>query len=122
MLKRYPSKKSFTYKIYAGTSKAAHKVFKLRGASSTRQFSLLQNLQFFAWEIMADSVRLQLGMHLRLGILQYNFYFPLYLLGLDFVSTVRLLPILKGLQNAISQIFVASTPETHFYIVILICG
>ena len=48
MRKRYLSKKSFTYKIYAGTSKAAHKVFQQRGASSIKEFSLLHNLQFFA--------------------------------------------------------------------------
>ena len=34
MRKRYLSKKSFTYEIYALTSKAAHKVFQQRGASS----------------------------------------------------------------------------------------
>ena len=38
MGKRYLSKKSFTYEIYAGTAKAAHKVFKERGASSIREF------------------------------------------------------------------------------------
>ena len=38
MGKRYLSKKSFTYKIYAGTSKAAHKVFQQKGASYTREF------------------------------------------------------------------------------------
>ena len=38
MRKRYLSKKSFTYKIYAGTSKAALKVFQQRGASSIREF------------------------------------------------------------------------------------
>ena len=48
MGKRYLSKKSFTYEVYAGTSKAAHKVFQQRGASSIREFLLLQNLQFFA--------------------------------------------------------------------------
>ena len=48
MGKRYLSKKSFAYEIYAGTSKDAHKVFQQRGASSTGEFSLLQNLQFFA--------------------------------------------------------------------------
>ena len=35
------SKKSFSYKIYAGTSKVAHKVFQQRGAPSIREFSLL---------------------------------------------------------------------------------
>ena len=44
----YHSKKSFSYEIYAGTSKAAHKVFQQRGASSIREFSLLHNSQFFA--------------------------------------------------------------------------
>ena len=34
--KRYLSKKSFTHKIYAGTSKAAHKVFQPRSVSSIR--------------------------------------------------------------------------------------
>ena len=48
MRKRYLSKKSFTYEIYAGTSKAAHKVFQQSGASSIREFSLLHNLQLFA--------------------------------------------------------------------------
>ena len=46
MRKRYLSKKSFTYEIYAGISKAAHKVFQQGGASSIRDFSLLHNLQF----------------------------------------------------------------------------
>ena len=58
----YLSKKPFTYEIYAGTSKAAHKVFQQTGTSSIREFSLLHNLQFFARKIMAeDWVRLQLG-------------------------------------------------------------
>ena len=48
MTKHYRSKKSFSYEIYAGTSKAAHKVFQQRGASSIRDFSILHNLQFFA--------------------------------------------------------------------------
>ena len=48
MRKRYLSKKSFTYKIYGRTSKAAHKVFQQRGVSSIREFSLFHNLQFFA--------------------------------------------------------------------------
>ena len=48
MRKCYDSKKSFSYKIYAGTSKAAHKVLQQRGASSIREFSPLHNLQFFA--------------------------------------------------------------------------
>ena len=48
MRKHYRSKKSFSYEIYAGTSKAAHKVFQQRGASSIREFSVLHNLQFFA--------------------------------------------------------------------------
>ena len=34
--KHYLSKKSFTYETCAGTSKAAHKVFQQRGASSIR--------------------------------------------------------------------------------------
>ena len=51
MRKRYLSKKSFTYEIYAGTSKAAHKVFQQRDASSIGKFSLLHNLQFFAWKL-----------------------------------------------------------------------
>ena len=38
MRKRYLSMKSFTHEIYAGTSKASHKVFKQRGASSIRGF------------------------------------------------------------------------------------
>ena len=48
MRKHYHSKKSFSYEIYAGTSKAAHEVFQQRGASSIREFSVLHNLQFFA--------------------------------------------------------------------------
>ena len=51
MRKCYLSKKSCTYEIYAGTSKAAHKVFQQRGTSSIREFSLLHNLQFFAWKL-----------------------------------------------------------------------
>ena len=54
------SKKSFSYEIYAGTSKAAHKVFQQRSASSIREFSVLQ-----------DWVRLQLGMRLQIGVLRY---------------------------------------------------
>ena len=38
----------FSYEIYGGTPKAAHKIFQQRGASSIREFSLLRNLQFFA--------------------------------------------------------------------------
>ena len=34
---QYLSKKSFTYEIYAGTSKAAHKVSQQRGAFSIRE-------------------------------------------------------------------------------------
>ena len=37
--------------IYAGTSVAAHKVFQQRGVSSIMEFSLLHNLQFFAWKL-----------------------------------------------------------------------
>ena len=50
MRKCYDSKKSFSYEIYAETSKAAHKVLQQRGASSIREFSPLDlhNLQFFA--------------------------------------------------------------------------
>ena len=51
MRKHYRSKKSFSYQIYAGTSKAAHKVCQHRGASSIREFSILHNLQFFARKI-----------------------------------------------------------------------
>ena len=54
MRKHCCSKKSFSYEIYAGTSKATHKVFQLRGASSIREFSILHNLQFFAQKIMAE--------------------------------------------------------------------
>ena len=38
MRKQYLSKKSFTYQIYAGTSKVAHKVFQERGASFVGEF------------------------------------------------------------------------------------
>ena len=51
MRKHSRSKKSFSYEIYAGTSKATHKVFQQRGASSIREFSVLHNLQFFAWKL-----------------------------------------------------------------------
>ena len=51
MRKCYLSKKSFSYEIHAGTSKAAHKVFKQRDAFSVREFSLLHNLQFFAQKL-----------------------------------------------------------------------
>ena len=51
MRKRYLSKKSFTYEIYPGTSKAAHEVFQQRGTSSLREFCLLHNLQFFAQKL-----------------------------------------------------------------------
>ena len=50
MRKHFLSKKSFTYEIYAGTSKAAHKVFQQRGVSSIREFSLLHNLQLSGWK------------------------------------------------------------------------
>ena len=49
--KHYCSEISFSYKIYAGTSKATHEVFQQRGASSIREFSVLHNLQFFAWKL-----------------------------------------------------------------------
>ena len=51
MRKHYHSKKSFSYEIYAGTSKAAHKVFQQMGASSIREFSVPHNLQFFAQKL-----------------------------------------------------------------------
>ena len=52
MRKCYLSKKFFTYTIYAGTSKAAHKVFQQRGVSSIREFFLLHNqLQLFAQKL-----------------------------------------------------------------------
>ena len=57
MRKHYLSKKSFTYEIYSGTSKAAHKVFQQRGASSIREFSLLHNLQFFAQKLWLKIAR-----------------------------------------------------------------
>ena len=69
MRKRYHSKTFFSY---AGTSKATHKVFQQRVASSIRELSVLHNLQFFCTEIMAeDWVRLQLGVHLQIGVLRY---------------------------------------------------
>ena len=52
MRKHYHSKKSFSYEIYAGTSKATHKVFQQRGASTIREFSVLHNLQFFAQKLL----------------------------------------------------------------------
>ena len=51
MRKCYLSKKYFTYEIYVGTTKAAHKVFQQSGASFIREFDLLHNLQFFAWKL-----------------------------------------------------------------------
>ena len=51
MRKHFRSKKSFSYEIYAGTSKAAHKVFQQRDASSIREFSVPHNLQFFAQKL-----------------------------------------------------------------------
>ena len=61
MRKHYRSKKSFSYEIYAGTSKAAHKVLKQRGASSIGEFSVLHNLQFlhrnYGWRLGASSIR-----------------------------------------------------------------
>ena len=35
----------------AGNSKAAHKVFQQRGVSFIGEFSLLHNMQFFAWKL-----------------------------------------------------------------------
>ena len=70
MRKRYHSKKSFSYEIYAGTSKSTHKVFQKRGESSIREFSVLYNSQFFARKLWLRLwVRLQLGMCLQIGIL-----------------------------------------------------
>ena len=51
MRKHYRSKKSFSHEISAGTSKATHKVFQHGGASSIREFSILHNLQSFAWKL-----------------------------------------------------------------------
>ena len=48
MRKHYRLKESFSYEIYAGTSKAVHKVFQQRGASSIRDVFVLHNSQFFA--------------------------------------------------------------------------
>ena len=57
MRKHYHSKKSFSYEIYAGTSKAAHKVFQQRGGSSIKEFSVLHNLQFFARKLWLKTGR-----------------------------------------------------------------
>ena len=71
MRKHYCSNKSFSYEIYAGTSKATYKVFQQRGVSSIREFSVLHNLAVLCMQIMAeDWVRLQLGMRLQIGILR----------------------------------------------------
>ena len=57
MRKYYRSKKSFSYEVYAGTSKAFQKkdsiskVFQQRGVSSIREFSILHNMQFFAQKL-----------------------------------------------------------------------
>ena len=40
MRKLYRSQKSFSYEIYAGTSKTVHKAFQQRGVSSIREFSI----------------------------------------------------------------------------------
>ena len=51
MRKHYRSKKSFSCEVYAGTSKATHKVFQQRGVYFIREFSVLHNLQLFAWKL-----------------------------------------------------------------------
>ena len=51
MRKHYRSQKSFSYEIYAGTSKATHKVFQQRGVSFIAEPFVLHNLQFFAWKL-----------------------------------------------------------------------
>ena len=48
MRKHYRSKKSFSYQIYAGTSKATHKVFQQRVRLLLGSFPFLYNLDFFA--------------------------------------------------------------------------
>ena len=69
--KQYHSKKSFSYEIYAGTSKAAHKVFQQRGASSVTEFSVFHNLQYFAWKLwLKIGCVFNLGMHLQIGVLR----------------------------------------------------
>ena len=69
--KHYRSKKSFSCEIYAGTSKAAHKIFQQRGASSIREFPFFITCSS-KHEVMAeDWVCLQLGMRLQLGVLRY---------------------------------------------------
>ena len=68
MRKRYLSKKSFTYEIYAGTSKAAHKVCQQRGASSIREFPFFKTCSFWTEIMVEDWVRLQLGMRRPLGV------------------------------------------------------
>ena len=73
MGKCYLSKKSFTYKIYTGTSKTAHKVFQQRGASRLLGSFPSSKLAVLCTEIMAeDRVRLQLGMCLQLGSCIFN--------------------------------------------------
>ena len=56
MRKRYLSRESLTYEIYAGISKAAHKVFRQKGASSIREFPLPHNLQFFPWNLWLNTI------------------------------------------------------------------
>ena len=74
MRKCYLSKKLFTYEIYAGTLKTAHKVFQQRGAYKVFQQRGVfpsSKLAVLYTEIMTeDWVRLQLGMRLQLGILR----------------------------------------------------
>ena len=61
MRKCYLSRKSFTYEIYAGTSKAAHKVFQQRGVYYIRECSLLHSSLVFAWKlslkVLCSSIR-----------------------------------------------------------------
>ena len=70
MRKHYRSKKSFSYEIYAGTSKATHGVFQLRVRLLLGSFPS-SKLAVLCMEIMAeDWVRLQLGMRLQIGVLR----------------------------------------------------
>ena len=62
-----PGTKSFTYEIYAGTSKAAHKVFQQRRCIFYQGAFLSSYPAVLCMEIMAkDWVCLPSGMHLQL--------------------------------------------------------
>ena len=66
--KRYLSKKSFTYEIYAGTSKAAHKVFQ-QGVCL-----LLGNFLFFKLAVLCMEIMAEDWVRLQLDVVYYGIY------------------------------------------------